>query len=576
MKKKTRRSLSTAVVLGLLYAALRAVARKTEESPLIDQDNPYLPPEEGKEAFSLYRDRIKPGLDRMLSFFGLLALTPVFSVLAILIHRDDPGPVFFTQKRVGKDGHFFELHKFRTMKMNTPRDMPTHLLKDPDQYITRVGRFLRRTSLDELPQVWDIFRGKMSLVGPRPALYNQEDLVAERKKAGAVSVVPGLTGWAQINGRDELEIPVKAGLDEEYADVLNRGGIAAFLFDLKCLFGTVAPVLRGSGVVEGGTGELAREGEESAPDFGHHKTFQIDRTVEKKVLITGAGSYLGESFAAYAKEHFPTLTVDTLDLRDPAWREVDFHGYDAVYHVAGIAHADVGKASEEEKARYYAVNRDLAVETAEKAKREGVRQFLFMSSMIVYGEAAPYGKTRVIREETAPAPANFYGDSKWQADKALRALADPDFHVAVLRPPMIYGKGSKGNYRTLSRLARKVPVFPAAGNERSVLYIENLCEFLGLLILSGEGGIYFPQNGDYASTERIVREVRITAGKPVTVTHLLDPGVAILSHVPGKAGDLGRKAFGNFVYDQALSVYPGLSYQKYDLRESILRAEGKE
>lgn len=166
----------------------------------------------------------------------------------------------------------------------------------------------------------------------------------------------------------------------------------------------------------------------------------------KKVLITGANSYIGISFANYVKEYYASeLSIDSVDMIDGRWREKDFSLYDVVYHVAGIAHADVGNVSEETKARYYAINTDLAIETAKKAKAEGVKQFVFMSSAIVYGESAPYGKLKRITVDTEPQPANFYGDSKWQADKGVRNLADMDFHVAVLRPPMIYGPGSKGN-----------------------------------------------------------------------------------------------------------------------------------
>lgn len=180
---------------------------------------------------------------------------PVFLIIAIAIVIDDPGPVFFRQKRVGKNKKLFWLHKFRSMKVKTP-DIPTHLLENPEQYITRVGKFLRKTSLDELPQVYDILFGKMSIIGPRPALWNQDDLIAERDKYGANDIKPGLTGWAQINGRDELEIPVKAKLDGEYVEKMSFG------FDCKCFFGTITSVLKHDGVVEGGTGEMKREAEE--------------------------------------------------------------------------------------------------------------------------------------------------------------------------------------------------------------------------------------------------------------------------------------------------------------------------
>lgn len=203
----------------------------------------------------MYAKVIKRLIDIVLSFLALIVLSWLFLGLIIAIKIDDPGPAFFKQKRVGIHKTFFKLHKFRSMKMSTPHDIPTHQLDNPDQYITKVGKFLRKTSLDELPQIWDIFIGKMSIIGPRPALWNQDDLVAERDKYGANDVKPGLTGWAQINGRDELEIPVKAKLDGEYVEKLS------FVMDVKCFFGSITSVLKSDGVVEGGTGELNKEKE---------------------------------------------------------------------------------------------------------------------------------------------------------------------------------------------------------------------------------------------------------------------------------------------------------------------------
>ena len=198
----------------------------------------------------MYRNGIKRLLDFTLALVGLLVGGWAMLLLALAVKLDSPGPVLFKQKRVGIHKTYFNILKFRTMRIDTPRDMPTHLLANPEQYITRVGKFLRRTSLDELPQILNILAGQMAVVGPRPALWNQEDLNAERDRYGANDVRPGLTGWAQINGRDELEIPVKAKLDGEYAEKLSFG------MDLRCFFGTFLPVLRGDGVVEGGTGAL--------------------------------------------------------------------------------------------------------------------------------------------------------------------------------------------------------------------------------------------------------------------------------------------------------------------------------
>ncbi|MCM1185598.1 MAG: sugar transferase [Lachnoclostridium sp.] len=207
---------------------------------------------------SFYEKNIKRVIDKGLSFAGLIVLAPIYGIISLAIVIDDPGPVLFTQKRVGKDKEFFVLHKFRSMKMKTPHDVPTHQLENPEQYITRVGKFIRKYSLDELPQIWDIFVGNMSIIGPRPALWNQDDLVAERDKYGANDILPGLTGWAQINGRDELEIEDKAKLDGVYVEKLRQGGIKALFFDIKCFFGTIWSVLDSDGVVEGGTGEMHR------------------------------------------------------------------------------------------------------------------------------------------------------------------------------------------------------------------------------------------------------------------------------------------------------------------------------
>lgn len=196
---------------------------------------------------------IKRGIDFFIALLALLILSPFFLILVIAIKAESRGPVFFKQKRVGIYKKHFMIYKFRTMRTDTPKDVPTHLLENPEQYITKTGRFLRKTSLDELPQLLNILKGDMAIVGPRPALWNQYDLIAERDKYKANDVLPGLTGWAQINGRDELEIPIKARLDGEYVEKMS------FLFDLKCIFGTVFSVLKSDGVVEGGTGTLKKE-----------------------------------------------------------------------------------------------------------------------------------------------------------------------------------------------------------------------------------------------------------------------------------------------------------------------------
>ena len=204
----------------------------------------------------MYRYFIKPLFDFLLSFFAILFLALPMLIIAIAIKCDSKGSVFFTQKRVGKNKKLFTILKFRTMRSDTPHDAPTHELTDPKKWITRVGGFLRKTSLDELPQIFNIFVGQMSIVGPRPALYNQDDLIAERDKYGANDIRPGLTGWAQINGRDELEIPVKAKLDGEYTEKLKKGVFRGFAIDVRCFFSTFTSVFKSKGVVEGGTGEI--------------------------------------------------------------------------------------------------------------------------------------------------------------------------------------------------------------------------------------------------------------------------------------------------------------------------------
>lgn len=215
----------------------------------------------------MYKNVIKRLIDFILSNIAIIVLALPMLIISIVIKIDDPGPVLFKQKRVGKKKNgeitYFMIWKFRSMKISTPRDTPTQLLDNPEQYITRVGRFIRKTSLDELPQFYQVFTSKLSIVGPRPALWSQEDLVAEREKYGANDIKPGITGWAQINGRDELEIDVKAKFDGEYAAALNAGKFKGFAMDVKCFFGTIVSVLKSDGFVEGGTGEMKKQEEEN-------------------------------------------------------------------------------------------------------------------------------------------------------------------------------------------------------------------------------------------------------------------------------------------------------------------------
>ncbi len=265
--KKKNKLIKVLLFLAASYIGLDYLAKKKEDSKDIDDNNQYLEEAKTKHKSSkflisqdetLYVSVIKPLIGRFGALIALILLSPLFAAISFAIYIDDPGPIFFTQKRVGKNKHFFSLHKFRSMKMSTPHDVPTHQLSNPDQYITRVGAFLRKSSLDELPQLWDIWRGKIAFCGPRPALWNQDDLVAERDKYHANDILPGLSGLAQINGRDELEICEKARIDGIYAKALRKSSISGFIMDAKCFFGTFSSVLKSEGVVEGGTGEMEK------------------------------------------------------------------------------------------------------------------------------------------------------------------------------------------------------------------------------------------------------------------------------------------------------------------------------
>ena len=295
----------------------------------------------------------------------------------------------------------------------------------------------------------------------------------------------------------------------------------------------------------------------------------------KRVLITGANSYIGMSFEKWIEENCSTVETTTQDMIGNAWKEADFSKYDAIFHVAGIAHADVGKVTEEQKTLYYKVNTDLTVECAKKAKAEGIKQFVFMSSIIVYGESAGIGKERVITKETPLTPANFYGDSKVKAEEGLLELVDDNFKVVILRPPMIYGKGSKGNYPLLAKMASKLPFFPNVKNQRSMLYIGNLCKFISLMIVNEENGIFYPQNREYVETSQMVKCIAGVKNKRIRLTKLFNPLLKLLGAIGGKFGGLVNKAFGNMVYEKEMSSYRE-EYQIYDLDESIRLTEGTE
>ncbi len=291
----------------------------------------------------------------------------------------------------------------------------------------------------------------------------------------------------------------------------------------------------------------------------------------KRVLITGANSYIGTSFENHATARYPSeISVETLDMIGPSWREKNFSDFDVVFHVAGIAHADSGRETEEEKARYFAVNRDLAIETAKKAKRDGVKQFIFMSSMLVYGTSQER-----INKDTVPQPVLCYAQSKWQADEKIRELADENFKVSIMRPPMIYGKNCRGNYPLLSKIARHAPIFPDYKNERSMCYVENFCEFVCQIIIHGQAGVFFPQNSEYVNTSNMVRTIARVAGHKIFISKIFNFLVALgLCVKPFRIAERTGKAFATLTYDKSMSEYD-FNYRVADFKTSINFIEGK-
>lgn len=493
---------------------------------------------------SFYDKYVKRGLDIVLSFGGIVALSPLLLGIAAAIKIDDPGPVFFTQKRLGQNKKYFRVYKFRSMKMSTPHDTPTHMLENPEQYITRVGKFLRAHSLDELPQLFNVLDGSLSLVGPRPGLWNQDVLTAERDKYGVNEYKPGITGWAQINGRDSISIEQKSKLDGY--------GVrhSSLLFDLKCLLGTVTKVGHDDTVVEGGTGTMEK---------GENKeNYYIGTTPtrKKKILITGKNSYIGENIKEYLNaqpDYYEVEIIETKGLNPTA--EL-FEGYDVVINVAGIAHI---KESDENRSLYYEVNRDLCIAIAESAKKAGVKQFINLSSMSVYGMTTGH-----ITKETLPHPTTAYGDSKLQADNVIKAMMDESYKVAVLRPPMVYGKDCKGNYQTLRKFAIKSLVFPNYKNERSMIYIGNLCEFIKCTIDRESSGLFFPQNKEYVRTSDMVRIVARQHDRKLIMPRMFN---MVIRTIPLS---LIKKVFGNLTYEKTEPV------GKYNFKESMELTEGYE
>ncbi len=301
----------------------------------------------------------------------------------------------------------------------------------------------------------------------------------------------------------------------------------------------------------------------------------------KKVLITGKDSYIGNSFEKYMESRTKKsgdaseteagrsgIETEKTSLRGEAWKTQDWSRYDAVLHVAGIAHVDIGKADEETKRKYYRVNRDLAKEAAEKAKVEGVKQFIYLSSIIIYGDSAPIGQEKVITKDTTPAPTNFYGDSKLQGEKAVLELQSEKFQVLALRLPMVYGKDAKGNFQKLMKFAERIPVFPKVENQRSMIYIGNLCELIRIGIEKNLGGIICPQNREIISISRLVRMIGNIRGRKI----YLVPGLIPVLKLGEKVTGYVDKVFGNITYMRALSELEGVDYQKYSLAESLERS----
>ena len=284
----------------------------------------------------------------------------------------------------------------------------------------------------------------------------------------------------------------------------------------------------------------------------------------KKILITGANSYIGENVEAWLLKEPNNYSVDTLDMKDPNWVKHNFKKYDVVFHVAGISHVLSDPKMED---IYYKVNRDLTIEVAEKAKREGVKQFIFMSSIIVYGNSQINKK--IINKNTVPCPSNYYGKSKLQAEQGIRELNSDKFKIVLLRPPMIYGKGSLGNYPKLSKLAQFIPLFPNIANERSMLHIDNLCEFIKIMIDLEEKGLYFPQNKEYVRTSELVKAIAAVHGKRIWFIGWMNWLVRLMFGI-----NVIRKLFGNLVYEKSMSEYNMVNYRIRTFQESIKLTEG--
>ncbi|RQW18725.1 NAD-dependent epimerase/dehydratase family protein [Bacillus sp. C1-1] len=283
----------------------------------------------------------------------------------------------------------------------------------------------------------------------------------------------------------------------------------------------------------------------------------------KRILITGKSSYIGNKFVEWINHCEEDFELDQISVRDEKWTEMNFSVYDSILHLAGIAHVSKDPKMED---LYYTVNRDLTINLAKKAKKDGVKQFIFMSSIIVYGDGV--GKDGLIDEQTVPKPRDFYGNSKLQAEEGIIPLNDDSFNVAIIRPPMIYGKGSKGNYPRLAKLAKKTPIFPDFKNKRSMIHIDNLNELIRLLIKNEEFGTFFPQNEEHVVTTHLVKTIGDTVNKNIRITRVTNP----LIKFGTRKIDLVSKLFGNLYYEKELSHYKQ-NYQINNFRESIKQTE---
>jgi nucleoside-diphosphate-sugar epimerase len=285
----------------------------------------------------------------------------------------------------------------------------------------------------------------------------------------------------------------------------------------------------------------------------------------KRILITGTHSFIGSSFSDWCMNFPDAYELTSIDLRGRNIEEIDFSGYDSVFHVAGIAHVATNHSM---KSLYYQVNRDLAIMTAKQAKADKVKQFVFMSSIIVYGKVKNASNNGMITLDTVPQPDNFYGDSKYQAEIGLNALMDQDFSVAIIRPPMVYGAGGKGNYPKLVKIARTIPLLPDYSNRRSMIHIANLCEFIRLVITDEAKGVFFPQNGEYTCTSEMIGMIAEAYGRKIARTRILNS----LIHLTSNHLAIMNKIFGNLTYEPTMSEYPR-NYRVYSLKESILLTE---